>query len=329
MEPVQPEEQVVTGEAVALGLQLAGAGSRCIAALIDFAVMAVGAIVVFTIVAATSFDSVDAIITVIIVTEVLVVLGYPVTMETLWRGRTLGKAAMGLRVVRDDGGPIRFRHAFVRGITGVVLDKPGITYGLGALIPIIATTRKKRLGDMAAGTMVLQERVPGKLEAPVMMPPPLAGWAAGLDLSAVDDGFALRIRHFLTRATQLTPTARASLEHQLAGEVVARVGQPPAGTPGWAILAAVLAERRRRAFLATQPNPPIWPGHPPGFAAPSGYPSATPGYPPLAPGQSSPAPGYVVPQAPVPGVNSEPATTGDESGAPPVAPPPTGFAPPG
>ena len=105
-------------------------------------------------------------------------------METLWRGRTLGKAAMGLRVVRDDGGPIRFRHAFVRGLVGVVLDKPGITYGLGALIPMHRDEHgKKRLGDMAAGTIVLQERVPAQLDAPVAMPPPLAGWAAGLDLA--------------------------------------------------------------------------------------------------------------------------------------------------
>jgi uncharacterized RDD family membrane protein YckC len=289
MDVVQPEEQVVTGEAVALGLQLAGAGSRCVAALIDFGVTVVATLLVFILVAVTGFDSTDAVVTVIIVTEVLIVLGYPVAMETLWRGRTLGKAAMGLRVVRDDGGPIRFRHAFVRGITGVVVDKPGITYGLGALIPIIATARKKRLGDMAAGTMVLQERVPGKLEAPVMMPPPLTGWAAGLDLTAVDDALALRIRHFLTRAKQLLPEARATLEHQLASEVVGRVGQPPADTPGWAILTAVLAERRRRAFAATQPA--------------TTYPPST--------------------------LSSEPATTGAESAAPPVSPPPSGFAPPG
>jgi uncharacterized RDD family membrane protein YckC len=277
MDAVQSEEQVVTGEAVALGLQLAGAGSRCIAALIDFGVTAIATVVLFIVVAATNFDSTDALVTMIIVAEVLVVLGYPVAMETLWRGRTLGKAAMGLRVVRDDGGPIRFRHAFVRGITGVVVDKPGITYGLGALIPIVATTRRKRLGDMAAGTIVLQERVPGRLEAPVMMPPPLAGWAAGLDLTAVDDAFALRIRHFLTRANQLLPEARSNLEHQLASEVVARVGQPPAGAPAWAILTAVLAERRRRAFAATQPAMAPWPEHQPGFAPP---PTPTPPAPP-------------------------------------------------
>jgi uncharacterized RDD family membrane protein YckC len=276
MDAVQPEEQVVTGEAVALGLQLAGAGSRCIAAIIDFGVTVFASVLLLIVVAATNFDSTDALVTLIIVAEVFVVLGYPVAMETLWRGRTLGKAAMGLRVVRDDGGPIRFRHAFVRGITGVVVDKPGITYGLGALIPIIATKRKKRLGDMAAGTMVLQERVPGGLDAPVMMPPPLAGWAAALDLTAVDDAFALRIRQFLTRANQLLPEARAGLEHQLASEVVARVGQPPAGAPAWAILTALLAERRRRAFATTQPAMAPWPGHQPGFVPPPPPSSAPP-----------------------------------------------------
>jgi hypothetical protein len=213
---------------------------------------------------------------------VVIVLGYPVATETLWRGRTLGKAAMGLRVVRDDGGPIRFRHAFVRGIVGLVVDRPGITYGLGALIPMVATGRRKRLGDMAAGTMVLQERVPGNLDAPVMMPPPLAGWAAGLDLNGVDDALALRIRHFLARAPQLLPEARAGLEHELVTEVIRRVGQPPAGAPGWAVLTGILAERRRRAFVASQPPAREWSGHTPSYGI---VPSA-PGHP-AAPDQPS------------------------------------------
>ena len=68
---------------------------------------------------------------------------------------------MGLRVVRDDGGPIRFRQALVRGLAGVFLEKLGITYGLLALILIVAGASKKRLGDHLAGTIVLQERVPG------------------------------------------------------------------------------------------------------------------------------------------------------------------------
>ncbi|HTW20186.1 MAG TPA: RDD family protein [Mycobacteriales bacterium] len=253
---MQPDDQVIIGEAVAVDLRLAGVGSRGIAALIDLAIVTAAQLgLLFAILLLGPGGSIATFLTLLVVIEVGVVLGYPVAMETLWRGRTLGKAVMGLRVVRDDGGPIRFRHAFFRGLVGVVLDKPGISYALLALIPMLASSRKKRLGDFAAGTLVLQDRVPGGFDAPVAMPPPLAGWAATLDLSGVDDALALRMRQYLSRALQFTPDARATLEQQIATEVTNRVGPPPPGTPNWAVLAAVLAERRRRAMTA---SPPPW-----------------------------------------------------------------------
>ena len=229
--------------------------------MIDLAIVYVALIVLLITVAFAGPGTNSAVqSTVLIVGLVACTLGYPVAFETLWHGRTLGKAAMGLRVVRDDGGPIRFRQAFVRGLAAVFLEKLGLTLGLLALILIVAGASKKRLGDHLAGTIVLQERVPGRLEAPVAMPAPLAGWAASLDLSAVDDALALRMRQFLDRAGEFTPDARAGLEHQLATEVVAKVGAPPPHTPGWAIISAVLAERRRRAFAtqaAALPPPPM------------------------------------------------------------------------
>jgi uncharacterized RDD family membrane protein YckC len=284
---VHPDEPVVTGEAVALELRLASAGSRGIAAMIDLAIVYVALIVLLITVAFAGPGTNSAVqSTVLIVGLIACTLGYPVAFETLWHGRTLGKAAMGLRVVRDDGGPIRFRQAFVRGLAAVFLEKLGLTLGLLALILIVAGASKKRLGDHLAGTIVLQERVPGRLEAPVAMPAPLAGWAASLDLSAVDDALALRMRQFLARAGEFTPDARAGLERQLATEVVAKVGAPPPHTPGWAIISAVLAERRRRAFAtqaAALPPPPYVP------YAPVPQPYAAPYQPPaLAPADLAP-----------------------------------------
>jgi uncharacterized RDD family membrane protein YckC len=178
---------------------------------------------------------------------VLLVLGYPVLFETLMAGRTPGKMALGLRVVRDDGGPIRFRHALVRGLVGVVLDRPGASFALLAVIPMLLGARHKRLGDLAAGTIVVQERVPAATPPPPAMPAGLETWAASLDLSAVDDELALRVRAFLGRAGQLTPAVREDLGSRLLAEVAARVATPPPpGMPGWAYLTAVLAERRRR-----------------------------------------------------------------------------------
>jgi uncharacterized RDD family membrane protein YckC len=246
--------QVVTGEAVALELRTAGAGSRGIAAGIDFAVTGALLIVPLIIVAAVS-SSVDSATTdaLVLVVYVGTILGYPVLMETLWHGRTLGKAAMGLRVVRDDGGPIRFRHAFVRGLIGVVVDKPGITASVAAFVPMLATARNKRFGDVMAGTIVLSERVPGAVDVAVTMPPPLAGWAAGLDLAAVDDALAMRARQLLLRASQLSPVALRQLQQGVAQDLVARVGPAPVGAPDWAVLAAVVAERRRRALAGSPP----------------------------------------------------------------------------
>jgi uncharacterized RDD family membrane protein YckC len=280
---VYPDEQVVTGEAVALDLRLAGVGSRGVAALIDLFITNVALVVFILIFVLSGAGSNGALLaTVLVVVVVGCTLGYPVGFETLMRGRTPGKMIMGLRVVRDDGGPIRFRHALVRGLAGLFLEKLGISDGLLALGFMVVGSRKKRIGDLLAGTIVLQERVPGRLETPVAMPPPLAGWAASLDLSAVDDGLAMRIRQFLGRANQLTPEARANLEHQLASEVVAKIGPPPPHTPVWALLSAVLAERRRRSFasLPAPPPPPVW-GQPPGTAIPLG--AAAPSAPPVPP----------------------------------------------
>jgi uncharacterized RDD family membrane protein YckC len=296
---MHPDEQVVTGEAVALELRLAGPGSRGIAALIDLFIVTAVQLVALLPILLGDWGSAAAAQTVLIVAVVGITLGYPVAFETLWRGRTLGKAWMGLRVVRDDGGPIRFRHAFVRGLVGVVLEKPGFTEGLLALGFIAGNSRKKRIGDLAAGTIVLQDRVPGNIDAPMAMPPALAGWAAGLDLAGVDDALALRMRQFLGRAAQLAPGAREAFEHQLAADLVARVGPAPTGSSGWTVITAVLAERRRRAFEATQTVP----------AAPW----ATADAPPAV--GSSPL--------------IKPTSSASHAESAPPPPSPTGFAPPG
>jgi hypothetical protein len=91
------------------------------------------------------------------------------------------------------------------------------------------------------------------------MPPPLAGWAAALDLAAVDDALAMRARQLLLRASQLSPTALGQLQRGVAQDLVARVGPPPDRTPDWAVLAAVVAERRRRALSGPGPQQPAQP----------------------------------------------------------------------
>jgi len=255
-------EPIVTGEAVAVEIRTAGIGSRGIALLVDALIQTAVALVLGLVLLRRLPGDAAAIATVALVFYVLLVLGYPVGFETLWRGRTPGKAVMGLRVVRDDGGPIRFRHAFVRGLVGVVVDRPGVSFMLLALVPMLVTVRNKRLGDIAAGTVVVQDRVPARLDALPTMPAALAGWAAGLDLSGLTDDLALEVRHFLGRSRQLTPAARTQLGDRLVDEVARRTAPPPPGVDGWTYLSTVLAERRRRAqerltaFAAVPPMPP-------------------------------------------------------------------------
>jgi uncharacterized RDD family membrane protein YckC len=267
-------EPIVTGEAVVVELRPAGIGSRAIALAIDLTVQ-LGLLLLLVWVATSTGEAADSAAAAALLLTLLVgvVLGYPVGFETLWRGRTPGKAAMGLRVVRDDGGPIRFRHAFVRGLVGVVVDRPGLSSGLLALVPMLVTARSKRLGDLAAGTVVIQERVPARIPPPPEMPPPLAGWAAGLDLTGVTDDLALEVRHFLARAGQLAPWAREDMGNRLRDELATRVGPPPPDAPPWAYFAAVLAERRRREIERLTPVTAAAP--PAAVPAPAERPPAT------------------------------------------------------
>lgn len=270
--------QLVTGEAVALDLRPAALPSRLVAAAID-ALAQFGIYIVLNIVLfaglQSGFSTAGA-AAVAVVFLVLVFAGYPIAFETLWRGRTPGKAAMGLRVVRDDGGPVGFRQSLVRGLASLFLERPGITFFTGAVITSLLNRDSKRLGDLLAGTLVLQERIPGSTAMPVMMPPPLAGWATELDLSALPDELAQSVRSFVGRARELTPAAREELGGRLVTAVSAVVTPPaPPGTPGWAYLAAVLAERRRRAEiqLSTRYAGHVFPPVPPG-PVPAAVPSA-------------------------------------------------------
>ncbi len=181
----------------------------------------------------------------VLVTVVAVIVGYPLVMETLTRGRTVGKLAMGLRTVRDDGGPIRFRQALVRALLEVV--EVWVLLGSPALVCSLISARGKRLGDLLAGTYVVRERGVAQRSLPPQMPYELSGWAPLADIGRIPDDLAIGVRQFLSRAPRMQPDARAGMGWSLAGQVERYVAPPPpAGTHPEAYLSAVLAERRRR-----------------------------------------------------------------------------------
>lgn len=247
-------ERLVTGEAVVLELNPARLPSRMLAFVIDLVlrsfigfccVVLLGVIAVIT-----GWDDDEAVgATAAVLVWALVFLGYPALFESITRGRSPGKAALGLRVVRDDGGPVAGRHTLIRALAGALVDF-GITFGAGALLCAMFSRTGKRIGDVLAGTIVVRERVEsvgGADTAPVPMPPQLAGWAAGLELSRLPDSTALLVRQYLARYPQLAPAARDGMGFQLAEQVAGYIGRAvPAGVPAWAYLAAVVAERRNR-----------------------------------------------------------------------------------
>ncbi|MFD7618047.1 RDD family protein, partial [Streptomyces sp. NPDC059802] len=249
--------ELVTGDAVVLGLRPAKLPSRALALAIDLAVVGAAFVLVSIGLAVATATLDDAALAAVAVAAFLLVLvGGPIAVETLSHGRSLGKLACGLRVVRDDGGPIRFRHALVRGAMGVV--EILMTLGVVACIASLVSARGRRLGDVFAGTLVVRERVPAGRAAAVPPPPPwLVGRFAGLDLSAVPDSLWLAVRQYLTRMHQLDAQVGWSMAERLAGELAERTGVPvPEGVPAGAYLAAVVNERQardaRRLFVAAQ-----------------------------------------------------------------------------
>ncbi|MFI2783243.1 RDD family protein [Streptomyces sp. ALB3] len=239
--------ELVTGDGVVLGVQPARLPSRALAIAIDLAVL-LTVFLLLSIGLALATVTLDEAATaaIAVATFLLVLVGGPVAVETLTHGRSLGKLACGLRVVRDDGGPIRFRHALVRGAMGVV-EILG-TFGVVGCVASLVSARGRRLGDVFAGTLVVRERVPAGRALAMPPPPPwLAGRFAQLDLSGVPDGLWLAVRQYLTRMHQLEATVRGSMAERLSADLAARTGVPvPQGVPAAAYLAAVVNERQMR-----------------------------------------------------------------------------------
>jgi uncharacterized RDD family membrane protein YckC len=276
--PRGPATAIVTPEAVPLDFELANLGSRSVALLIDW--LLEGAVLfVLSIGMSAILSGADASVGVgaalFFLLFFLVIFGYPIASETLWRGRTVGKAALGLRVVTREGAPVSFRHAAIRTALGIV--DFGLTLGSAAIICVMTTHDNQRLGDLVAGTIVLRERSGLRPPAPVAfsVPPGLESYAGALDLAGVTGRDFEAVRTFLVRAPSLPVDVRANLAVQIANPLAARVRPaPPPGVIPEAFLACLAAvyQYRQRA-VAPAPPPPT---------PPSPAPPASPARPPTA-----------------------------------------------
>ena len=251
---VSQQEPVVTGDAVVLDVQIAQLPVRALSAIIDVTVVFI-LYITGVVLWATTLTQLDPALSggILILFTVLTIVGYPTIFETTTRGRSLGKLAMGLRVVSDDGSPERFRQALFRALAGVI--EIWMLTGGPAVICSLASSKGKRIGDIFAGTVVISERAP-KLSPPPPMPPQLAWWASTLQLSGLRPEQAELARQFLSRASQLDPRMRDQMAYRITSDVVAQISPPPPpGAPPQYVLAAVLAERHRRELIRLQPAP--------------------------------------------------------------------------
>jgi uncharacterized RDD family membrane protein YckC len=246
LEELDLPPELITGEAVVLELRPASFATRAMALSLDL-LLQVATFLSMLLLLGVALKSLDSAASraAAIVLGVSVTVVLPITVETLTRGRSVGKLAAGLRVVRDDGGPIRFRQALARGLSGVL--EFYLTSGAIAVICSLADRRGRRVGDLLAGTYVIRERANSEQGPPLVMPPLLAVWARSADIGRIPDSLALAVRQFHRRAPRLHPGSRQRLGTELTAQLARYVAPlPPVGVHPEDFLAAVLAERRER-----------------------------------------------------------------------------------
>ncbi|WP_084129338.1 RDD family protein [Demequina sp. NBRC 110055] len=243
------DDEILIGEGVALSTGAAPVTLRMLSGAIDALVYGGTAVASFLVIANSlgAYLNGAAWRAVTILTLVTTLVLLPAAVETLTRGLSTGRLAVGLRVVRDDGGPIAFRHAFTRAFVG--LAEVYLSFGMIAVTTSMLSARGKRLGDMLAGTYAMRVRGGAKALPPLTMPPFLEPWATTADIRRLPDGLALTSRMFLARAAALRPDSRARLGTDLGARVLEHVSPtPPPGTHPEYVIAAVLVERGRREY---------------------------------------------------------------------------------
>ena len=251
---------IVTPEAVVLDVETAGVAARVFAGLIDFVIQAAilfTASLVFALLGIFAPSAVDLSFVLLVA---FVFMGYPVLSETLMRGRTIGKKAMGLRAVTLEGAPVRLRHTLLRMMGGLV-DRYLPPLGVTGLLFVLGSSRHQRVGDLIAGTMVIRDPdrtlLPPAVWFPV--PPGLEAFAATIDPTAMTDEQYTVIRSFLMRNREFTLSARFAVAADLASRVAATLGHEGAA---WLApedyLLCVISRYQRRNFPQYQPG--AWQG---------------------------------------------------------------------
>jgi len=250
---------IETPERVELHYVLASVGNRFLAAAIDHLIQIIAIIII--VVAAGALSDWQVFASMGVWAAALMVLavfglywGYFVVFETLWSGQTPGKKVMRLRVVREDGRPVRFFEVFVRNVLRVAIDfNPAPSYAIG-VVSIIFSARSKRVGDFVAGTVVVKERA---TEAPSLNEiikvseieqQRLERTAPALfsaDTRRLSEQELRAVKTFLKRRFELQEPNRSALAARIAQPISAKLGVSTDGVSPEAVLEEV--DRQHRA----------------------------------------------------------------------------------
>lgn len=248
-----------TPESVELEFTLAGIGNRALALIIDYTVLSITLTVFIT---AWSLLSIQVFISnsgnlglwlvaIALFVSFCIYTGYFVIFETIWQGQTPGKRFAKIRVIQNNGRPIGLQQATLRSLLRAIDD----TLFLGAFL-IMLSRREKRLGDWAAGTIVIQAELP-VAAATFAISEQAESLAKQLLQSNADlsqllpDDFAV-IREYLQRRRAMAPKARGQLSLQLAEQVkdIIALKKLPAAVPPDVFLEAVYL-----AYQGLAPSP--------------------------------------------------------------------------
>ena len=224
-QPISDSELVVTTpERVSFQFQLAGVGTRAIAQILDLLILAGVLLGVFFVAAAVGQSGLDVLgYLVAVIGAFVVVFGYFWACEAFWSGQTVGKKVFRLRAVGDRGEPMTFFQAGIRNLVRLVDFLP-YGYGVGMVV-LFMNGKGKRLGDIAAGTIVVKDSdyvwlwqlAGGQMSA---TPPAFApATPAEMYLRRLDP----RLRRFIAAYARRRPELPLPLRALLAGQLQAQV----------------------------------------------------------------------------------------------------------
>lgn len=241
---------IETPEQTLLEFPLAGIGSRFLAIALDTllqmaAMWVVGIVLVLLAIPLSRFFTGAGIwaFAIIILLIFSIQFGYFALFEALWNGQTPGKRWTHLRVIKDSGRPISVYDAILRNLLRIVDALPTL-YATG-LITMLISRENKRVGDYAAGTVVVHEK-PLQAVSSIWNVPAAQAQTVPLSSSAQITAEELQlIETFLERRGSLEPDVRWSMAHQIADRVGKRIGVLPEARPDSEKFLEAVAEQRR------------------------------------------------------------------------------------